>query len=281
MIDLHAHSTASDGTLSPTDLVALAASEGLTAVALTDHDTVAGLDEAEAAAHEAGVGFVPGIELEVEWPSGVFHMLGLGLQRWDGEVRERLELALTFRKERNLEMIDELRRAGIPVTYDELVAIAGHDTVGRPHFAQWLLSHGVVSSMQEAFDTLIGDGQPCYVAKKGLSVGRTCDAVHAAGGLAVVAHPQTLRMNWDDLGRSLKRWKGEGLDGVEAYHANLTCNDGHRIAALAHDIGLITTAGSDFHGPGRTDRRLGRSCDGMPIDDRFLEPIGVYAHAGD
>lgn len=281
MIDLHAHSTASDGTLSPAALVALAAREGLTAVALTDHDTVAGLDEAAAAAREAGVGFVPGIELEVEWQKGVFHMLGLGLERWTGEVRERLELALTFRKERNLAMVDELRRADIPVTYDELVQIAGHETVGRPHFAQWLLSHGVVSSMQEAFDTLIGDGQPCYVAKKGLSVGKTCDAVHAAGGVAVVAHPQTLRMSWDDLARSLKRWKGEGLDGIEAYHANLTCNDGHRLAALAEDIGLITTAGSDFHGPPRTDRRLGRCCDGLPIDDRFLAPIGMYAHAGD
>ena len=99
MIDLHAHSTASDGTLSPAALVALAAREGLTAVALTDHDTVAGLDEAAAAAREAGVGFVPGIELEVEWQKGVFHMLGLGLERWTGGVRERLELALTFRKE--------------------------------------------------------------------------------------------------------------------------------------------------------------------------------------
>ena len=280
MIDLHAHSTASDGTLTPTELITLAASEGLSAVALTDHDTVAGLDEAAAAAHEAGIGFVPGIELEVEWETGVFHMLGIGLERWDGDARERLELALTFRKERNLAMIDELRRAGIPIAYDELVQIAGHDTVGRPHFAQWLLSHDVVSSMQEAFDTLIGDGQPCYVAKRGLSVGKTCDAVHAAGGLAVVAHPQTLRMRWDDLARWLKRWKGEGLDGVEAYHANLTCNDGHRLAALADDIGLITTAGSDFHGPPRTDRRLGRSCDGIPIDDRLLEPIGRYARAG-
>ncbi|MFW6313719.1 MAG: PHP domain-containing protein, partial [Spirochaetota bacterium] len=103
-----------------------------------------------------------------------------------------------------------------------------------------------------------------------------CEIVHAAGGLAIVAHPQTLRMSWPDLEKSLKRWKGEGLDGVEAYHANLTCNDAHRIAALAGETGLIATAGSDFHGLPRTDRRLGRSCDGVEIDDAFLEPIGVY-----
>lgn len=288
VIDLHAHSTASDGTLSPTELVDLASAEGLVAIALTDHDTVAGLDEAERAALRQGIGFVPGIELEVEWDRGIFHMLGLGLERWDGEAGERLELAQTFRRERNLAMVDELRRAGIGIDYDELIDIAGHETVGRPHFAQWLYSHDVVSSMQEAFDSLIGDGRPCYVPKRGLSVGKTADAIHAAGGVAVVAHPQTLRMGWDELGKSLRRWKGEGLDGVEAYHSGITCNDGHRLAALADEVGLFSTAGSDFHGPtrsrggsARSERRLGRSCDDMPIDDRFLEPLGRYAHAGD
>jgi len=130
--------------------------------------------------------------------------------------------------------------------------------------------------MQEAFDTMIGNGQPFYERKRGLSVGKTCDIVHAAGGLAVVAHPQTLRMSWDDLARSFKRWKGEGIDGIEAYHANLTPNDAHRFAALAANMSLITTAGSDFHGLPRTDRRLWHSCNGIEIDDSFLEPIGVY-----
>lgn len=276
MIDLHAHSTASDGSLTPTELVSLAVAEGLSAVGLTDHDTVAGLDEAVAAAQRAGIGFVPGIELEVAWQPGVFHLLGLGLKRWDGEVRNALEQVRRFRKDRNLRMVERFRRAGIPITYEELTEISGHDTVGRPHFARWLLDHGTVSSMQEAFNTLIGDGKPFYERKEGLSVGKTCAAVHLAGGIAVVAHPQTLRMNWEDLAKSLKRWKGEGLDGVEAYHANLSCNDSHRIAELGRNLDLIVTGGSDFHGPPRTDRRLGRCCDGKPIDDAFLGPIGVY-----
>jgi predicted metal-dependent phosphoesterase TrpH len=262
--------------MTPTELVELARAEGLSAVALTDHDTVEGLDEAADAAQRSGIGFVPGIELEVEWEPGVFHMLGLGLKRWHGSIRARLEQVRRYRKERNLKMVELLRNDGIPISYEELTEISGHDTVGRPHFARWLLHHGTVSSMQEAFDTMIGDGRPFYLRKRGMSVGRTCDVIHAAGGLAVLAHPQTLRMSWDDMAKSLKRWKGEGLDGIEAYHANLTCTDGHRLAALAEELGLHVTAGSDYHGPPRTDRRLGRSCDGVPIDDRFLEPIGVY-----
>ncbi len=278
MIDLHAHSTASDGSLTPTQLISLAQSEGLAAIALTDHDTVAGLDEAARAARSLGIGFVPGVELEVEWDTGVFHLLGLGLSHWDGRFETRLVEIRTRRTRRNRAMVDLLRRAGIPITYDELVRIAGHDTVGRPHFAQWLVQHGTVTTMQEAFDTMIGEGQPFYLPKEGESVGRTCDMIHGAGGRAVLAHPQTLRLGWDELVKSLKRWRGEGLDGVEAYHANLAAREAHRLAAIADDLGLLVSAGSDYHGPPRTDRRLGRTCGGMEIDDRFLEPFGVYAH---
>lgn len=278
MIDLHAHSTASDGSLTPTELVERAADEGLTAIALTDHDTVDGLDEAAETAERVGIGFVPGVELEVDFETGVFHLLGLGLKRWHGRVRTKLEQVRVFRKERNLRMIDLMRGAGIPITYGELTEISGHDTVGRPHFARWLLEHGHVKTVQEAFDTMIGDGGRFYLRKRGLSVGRTCNVVHKAGGVAVVAHPQTLRMGWSDLAKSVKRWKGEGLDGVEAYHANLTLTDAHRIAALASELGMIVTAGSDYHGPPRVDRRLGRASEGMEIDDGFLDPIGVYRH---
>jgi predicted metal-dependent phosphoesterase TrpH len=272
MIDLHAHSTASDGSLRPAELIQLAVAEGLQAVALTDHDTVSGLDEALEESRRHAIRFVPGIELEVDFANGVFHLLGLGLQDWSGENAAQLELAQRFRETRNREIVRLLNEGGIGLEYEELIQLAGHHNVGRPHFARWLMLNGHVSSFQEAFDTMIGDGGPYYVEKRGLSVGRTCDIVHAAGGVAVLAHPQTLRMNWDDLQLSLKRWRGEGLDGVEAYHANLTCNDGHRIAAMADELGLFTTAGSDFHTP-EGGRRLGRSCDDRKIEDRFLDAI--------
>lgn len=273
MIDLHAHSTASDGVLSPTELIQLAVAEGLQAIALTDHDTVDGLDEARAAADAGGIVFVPGIELEIDWQPGVFHLLGLGLKGWTGPLRSRLVRVREYRTERNLRMVDRMQKAGIAIDYGELIEIAGHRTVGRPHFAHALLQKGVVASPQEAFDRFIGNGRPFYESKRALSVGQACATVHAAGGKAVIAHPSTLGLEWDEFSRTLFRWKHEGLDGIEAYHPNVTLPDAHRFASLAEELGLIVTAGSDFHGFGRTDRRLGRSCGGHPIDARFLDPF--------
>jgi hypothetical protein len=243
------------------------------AIALTDHDTVDGLDEANAAANTSGIVFVPGIELEIDWKPGVFHLLGLGLKGWAGPLRSRLERVREYRTERNLKMVDRMQKAGIAIDYGELIEIAGHHTVGRPHFAHALHQKGVVGSRQEAFDRLIGNGRPFYEQKRALSVGQACATLHSAGGKAIIAHPNTLGVEWDELSRTLLRWKHEGLDGIEAYHPNISLPDAHRYAALAEELGLIVTAGSDFHGIGRTDRRLGRSSGGHPIDVRFLEPF--------
>lgn len=273
MIDLHTHSTASDGTLTPTQLVDLARREGLEAIALTDHDTVDGLDEARAAADDRGITFVAGIELEVDWQPGVFHMLGLGLVSWSGPLKSRLERVRQYRTERNLRMVDRMQQAGIKIEYGELVEIAGHATVGRPHFAHALREKGVVSTHQEAFDRLIGNGRPFYEKKKALSVGKACSAIHAAGGLAIMAHPNTLSVGWEEMRRTLHRFKHEGLDGIEAYHPNNTLSDAHRFVAVAEELGLIVSAGSDFHGPRRTNRRLGHSSGGVAIDSRFLAPF--------
>jgi predicted metal-dependent phosphoesterase TrpH len=277
MIDLHTHSTASDGTLAPADLVALAAGEGLSALALTDHDTVAGLDEARDACAAHGIVFVPGIELEIDWQPGVFHLLGLGLREWSGRLRRRLEIVAEYRTERNLRMVERMQKAGIDINYEELLKRAGHQTVGRPHFAAALTHKGIVNNVQDAFDRLIGDGKPFYERKKALDVGKACAAIHAAGGRAVVAHPHTLQIGWEELQKRLHRWKHEGVDGIEAYNPNVSLADGHRYAALAAELHLIVTAGSDFHGPGVSGRRLGYASEGTPIDVRFLEPFAEAA----
>ena len=271
MIDLHAHSTASDGAFTPAELVALAHAEGLSAIALTDHDTVAGLDEASAEAARRGIRFVPGIELEVDWQTGIFHLLGLGLRTWHGPARRRLEHAQHQRKTRNLAIIARMQLAGVPIRYEELREIAGHDTVGRPHFARWLVQHGVVRTEQEAFDTMIGDRGAFFERRVAPGVGACCATVHAAGGKAIVAHPQTLRLEFEELETCLKRWRGEGLDGIEAYHTGTSCDEGHRIAALAQELGLLVTAGSDFHKS--NGARLGRCCEGRPIDDAFMRKL--------
>lgn len=278
MIDLHAHSTVSDGALSPEHLVALGHSEGLNALALTDHDTVAGLNSAQRAAKQSGIEFVAGIELEVDFQPGSFHLLGLGLDRWHGRHRKRLEQSLYHRKQRNLEMVARMQQAGIPIEYRELTELAGHDTVGRPHFAALLLEKGVISKLQEAYDGFIGNGKQFYVQKHSPDVGEACAAIHAAGGVAVVAHPHTLSLAWEELVLSLKRWKGQGLDGLEAYAAALSVSEGHRYAALAEELGLIVTAGSDFHTPYAGSRRLGRGPEDQTIEDRFLTELLEYKH---
>lgn len=259
--------------LAPTELIELAVEEGLSAIALTDHDTVDGLDEAADAASRLGILFVPGIELEIEWETGVFHLLGLGLAAWTGDLRSRLERVRKYRTERNLRMVGLMKQAGIRIDYSELLEMAGHETVGRPHFARALQVKGHVSTLQEAFDKFIGYGRPFYQQKRALTVGQACAAVHAAGGKTVIAHPGTLSLSWDELPRTLHRWKHEGVDGIEAYHPGNTLAEAHRYAAIGKEIGLIVTAGSDFHGLSGSDVRLGRSSGGQRIDVEFLKPF--------
>jgi hypothetical protein len=276
MVELHAHSTASDGALSPKQLVSLAKSAGCSALALTDHDTVAGLDEAAAASEKNGVRFLGGIELEVDFEPGTFHLLGLALEKWHGRVRKRLEQSLRFRKERNLAMVGMMREAGIDISYRELTEVSGHDTVGRPHFATLLHKKGVINSPEEAYATMIGNSGRFYRRKKSPEIGQACAAIHAAGGVAVIAHPHTLQLDWHDLERRLIRWKSEGLDGIEAYNATAPVEEGHQYAALGRELDLVVTAGSDFHSPYAGGRQIGIGPNGMPIEDRFLEELLEY-----
>jgi 3',5'-nucleoside bisphosphate phosphatase len=273
MIDLHTHSTASDGTLRPAVLVEYAHAMGLTAIALTDHDTVGGLDEASEAAERLGIELVPGIELEISAERGVFHLLGLGLRSWREHLAGNLGAVKAFRKSRNVSMLERLRDAGLEAGYDDLERISGHDTVGRPHFAQLLVEKGVADSYQDAFDRFIGDGKPFHETKQTLSLEVATDAIHAAGGTAIVAHPYTLQLGWGALEDRLVEWKALGLDGIEAYHSNCSRATGQRLEVLANRLGMVVSSGSDYHGPHRSDRRLGRASDGEPIDDRFLAPF--------
>lgn len=277
MIDLHTHSTASDGTLPPSELVQYAHAMGLSAIALTDHDTVAGLDEASAEAGELGITFVGGIELEISVERGVFHLLGLGLTDWHGRLRDDLEAVQAFRKARNISMLTRLREAGLEAGYADLRRISGHDTVGRPHFAQLLVEKGLAKSYQDAFDRFIGDGRPFYETKQTLTLEAAAGAIHAAGGKAIVAHPHTLQLGWSALESRLAEWQCVGLDGIEAYHSNVGCETARRLETLATSLGMVVSSGSDYHGPHLSERRLGRTCDGKPIEDRFL---GAFVEAG-
>jgi len=273
MVDLHAHSTASDGRLTPTQLVALAASRHLSALALTDHDTVAGLDEASQACAERGLRFVPGIELEVEIDSGEFHLLGLGFLQWKSGWTDGLNELQRLREERNLRMFERMTKAGIVADYQEIRDLADGGQVGRPHFARFLVNRGKVRTIQDAFTQFLGRGQLFFEKKAALPVERAFDLVHAGGGLAIVAHPMSLQLSFVDLERRLGEWQALGLDGLEAWHPGTEPRYCRRLEGLAARWGLKVTAGSDFHGDNRPDRELGLTSGGRPIEARFLEEL--------
>jgi predicted metal-dependent phosphoesterase TrpH len=273
MVDLHSHSTCSDGSLSPGALVARAAGLGLSALALTDHDTLSGLPEAAEAARAAGLRFIPGVEIEISFSVGEFHLLGLGLRDCPAGLETRLKYIQAERCQRNREIIRKMTEDGLPVSLGEVTALSGGQIVSRLHFAQVLVSRGLCKSIETAFARFLTPGQPYFAEKKALALAEAADLIHTAGGKAVLAHPHTLRLGWAALEKRLAQFKEEGLDGLEAWHSNATLRECRRLEKLAAKMGLLVTAGSDFHGDSMRGRRLGRSCEGLPIEDRFAEAI--------
>lgn len=271
MIDLHAHSTASDGSLSPTALAETAAASGLSALALTDHDTVAGLGEASAAASRLGLRFVPGIEIEIAFEPGEFHLLGLDIAASDPGVLSLAGRLASSREDRNRRMVELLRADGIDVEYGELKARAGGAAIGRPHIAEYLVHKRVVKNKQAAFDRYLAKGKPYYLRKACVELSEALDIVHAAGGLAFVAHPLSLFASWTRLKALFAEWKELGVDGIEAWHPIARVRDCERLASMALESGFRVSAGSDYHGSAHPDRRLGKTAGGKAIGDEFLD----------
>lgn len=273
MIDLHTHSTCSDGSLLPEELVERAAREGIIALALTDHDTVAGIEDAADACRKRGILFVPGVEVEAAYPSGELHILGLNLRAPHGDLERALTEMKIERNRRNEAILDRIRSGGVAADMDEVEALAGGDVIGRPHFAALLIQKGVVSSIQEAFDRYLGRGKPYYLPRRNLHPAEVASLIRGAGGRAVVAHPLTLRLPMSELGETFRAFRSMGIDGVEAYHSNATLAQCREIEKRASSVGCFVTAGSDYHGDQRKDRRLGRTAGGMEISDEFLSAI--------
>ncbi|MDA8425711.1 MAG: PHP domain-containing protein [Treponema sp.] len=275
MIDLHSHSTASDGSYAPAELVALAAEIGLSALALTDHDTVAGIPAAEAAARERGLRLVRGVELEIAFEPGEFHLLGLGLERLDGELGAALVGLGRAREDRNERILSRLSDAGISVDMDELRELAGGGRIGRPHIAGMLVRSKAVRTRQEAFDRYLGKGRPFYVAKDCLELGEAMRMIREARGRVIVAHPLSLFVSWGRLASIMDEWKELGIDGIEAYHPAAKIGQCRRLERMGRERGFRISAGSDFHGAIRPDRKLGRTAGNLQIQDSYLEELGL------
>lgn len=271
MIDLHSHSTASDGTMSPSELVRYAAERNIRALALTDHDTTEGLLEAQNEAKKHDLLFIPGIEISIQWPTGEFHLLGLGLQRLSPELKQICDFLENERENRNLKMIARLKEQGIDISYQELKDKFNTENLGRPHFAQIMVEKGYVKQRQLAFDKYFAKGRPCYVERQGADLKQACSAILQSGGIPVQAHPLSMYVSWGKMEQTMESIVESGIMGLEAWHPGVRLAEAERLEALAKKLNIICTAGSDFHGEKvRADRHIGHTAGKKKIDDRFL-----------
>jgi predicted metal-dependent phosphoesterase TrpH len=266
--------TASDGSLSPSQLIKEAYATGLSAIALTDHDTIDGLDEACSEAGRLGIRFIPGIEFAIHWEPGEFHLLGLGLCMPDATFSASIARLVHTRKKRNREIVQRINKElHLHIDYEDVVQLSGGHSVGRPHFAKILIQHKIVKNVEQAFARYLGKGRPFYAPRENLAFQDAARLIKAAGGIAVLAHPMSLYVAWGGLPSLLASLKEQGLDGIEAWHP--TAKPGHckRLEVLGHKLGLFITAGSDFHGEFRHGRKLGRTTGGKKIEDDILEAL--------
>lgn len=248
--DFHCHSDRSDGTRSPADLVDLAASHGVRTFALTDHDTIDGLDEAaEAVARHPGMRLIPGVEFGCYEPGTEVHILGLFIDPSNAPFRTEIADAQRMRIERGEAITAALASLGAPVSWDRVREIAGEASVGRPHFARALIEAGHVADVNEAFDRFLGRDSPAYIEGKRLMPHDAIDLIHGAGGLAVFAHP-FFTAEHERIAEDLA---AHGLDGMEVYYRHYDAEQVAALRVLAGRLGLVPSGGSDFHGLQRAD----------------------------
>ena len=272
--DLHCHSTASDGTLAPAEVVALAVRSGLSALALTDHDTIAGVPEAAEAAQKAGIDFLPGIEISCDVPKpATMHLLGYGIDPDSPILLDMTRRLIEGRNDRNPKIINRLNELGVKISMQELEAEANGGVIGRPHIAAILLRKGYVSSIKNAFDKYLAPGGAAYFDKERISPRQAVDMVRQSGGLPVLAHPSQLRTENDaQLDRMVKDLADLGLAGLEVIHSDNSEAMVAKYSALADRYGLLKTGGSDFHGSNKKDIKLGVA-NGRRVPREFFDAL--------
>lgn len=270
MIDLHTHSTASDGSLSPSELVEYASEKGISVLALTDHDTVLGLEEAAKKAIEKNIIFVPGIEISIEWPTGEFHLLGLGIKTISKSLEALIKEQQINRLNRNKIIIDKMHELSIDVSLEELYSMYHTTNLGRPHLADFLVSKKIVKNRQKAFDLYLGKGRTLYEKKVGSDLETAITAITDSKAIPVLAHPMSLYVSWGKIEDVMIGLKEKGIQGMEAWHPGVKLSEAKRLEDLANRLDFFVTAGSDFHGENvRTDRKIGHTSGMTKIDDRF------------
>jgi predicted metal-dependent phosphoesterase TrpH len=279
-VDLHTHSTASDGTLPPAVLVRLAHDRELSALSLTDHDTIDGIAEAAAEAEKIGIDFLPGIEISAEYPRpGTMHLLGYGVDPINPTLKNLTTTLIAGRDNRNPKMVAKLNELGVKVTMQEWHDEAKGTVLGRPQLAAILHRKGYVSSIKQAFDKYLGQGAPAYFDKERLTPKQAIEMIHQSGGVPVLAHPVQLRYENDaQLERILRDLIDLGLAGIEVIHSDHDAQRVQKFTALADKFSLLKTGGSDFHGTNKPSVELGLA-NGRRIPRQWFDALNQAVHA--
>jgi 3',5'-nucleoside bisphosphate phosphatase len=276
MIDLHTHSTCSDGTDAPERIPELAAAAGCSALALTDHDTLVGLEAARRRAGELGIDLVPGCEVSCAWRGASAHVLVYFVEDGDGPLQGELAHLREDRVVRNRRLVDRLQQLGLPVTYDEVVSeAAGEESAGRPHVAAVLVRHGAARSVPDAFDRWLGEGRPAYVPKSRVVPAEIATLARASGGVAVLAHPLTLDLTAAELSAAVAELAEAGFGGIEAYYGRYSPDERARLVELARRNGLVATGGSDYHGTVKEGLSVGVGEGDLAVPDRVLGDLAA------
>ena len=276
IIDLHTHSTASDGTYTPAEVAKLASAIGLSAIALTDHDTIDGLQEFQETGREFGLETIPGIEFAALWPKyhrPEIHIVGLGFDPSHPLLLERMKDIRESRDIRNQKMCEKLSSIGLHITIDEVNANAGGDIITRAHFANVLLQKGYIRKKEDAFSRYISPGLPGYVEREFLTPELCIRTIKEAGGAAVLAHPTLYNLSAEQIEELCAELKDYGLDGIECQYSTYSSQETRMITAIAEKYGLLPSGGSDFHGKNKPNIHLGSGKSNLAIPYSFWEEL--------
>ncbi|MFH0811974.1 MAG: PHP domain-containing protein [Pseudomonadota bacterium] len=281
LIDLHIHTSVSDGTYSPTEIVHLAQTQGLKAISITDHDTIKGNEEAIKVGMERGLEVIPGVEISVEWNKCPIHIIGYFVNWQSQSLAVELQNLVEYREERNCKIISKLHSLGLDISYDEVKMIAGDGTIGRPHFAQVLIKKAYAKNEDEAFKKYLQRGAPAHVDKKRLNPQEGIHLIKNAGGIAILAHPFTTEEIKDnEMEQFILHFKRLGIEGVEVFYPIHTPQQTFTLRAITEKYGLLMTGGSDFHGEQKPTMFLGRGFGNMYVHYELIENMKKKLRTG-
>ena len=272
-VDLHVHSTASDGTFSPTELVKAAAKTGLAAFALTDHDTVRGVDEAIMAASNLNLEVIPGVEISTRYKDKEIHIVGLFLDHHNDALLKGLGNEIEIRNRRNDMLIEKFNEHGFPVTMDEMIQMFPDSVITRAHFASFMVKKGYVKTTLDAFNRYLGEGMPLYVPREKKSPEEAINLITSAGGVAVLAHPLLYHLTMGELKELCILLKSYGLTGIESMYSTYKGFDEISVKNLAKEVGLLESGGSDFHGANKPHIKIGSGMGTLRINYEYMEKL--------